>query len=108
MTIDHVTIDTLMTWARAHAPYVAFPAGLALGMKRRVRLEIAAVPYIGYANGLGQRADVTGAAPTHERVQVRVYLAEPRCRQHEGPTWHNIVTEKIPYECGPLAETRIG
>jgi hypothetical protein len=81
-----VDIDTLMTWARAHAPGTQ-------PRRRRVRLEIAAE---------SPGCEVTRC---HERIVARIWLAEPRCgHQFIGP--HNHYGSGC--ECGPLAETRIG
>jgi hypothetical protein len=92
MTIDHVTIDTLMTWARAHAPYKISSDAEGI-WKRRVRLEIAAE----------WCADPQDSGSVYGIV-ARAYLAEPRCCPYI--IWPR--TEADGHECGPLAETRIG
>jgi hypothetical protein len=84
-----VDIDTLMTWARSHAPLID-TTNWALRERRRVRLEIAAVCPAGLKT------------PCHEPVIVaRAFLAEPRCHP-----WRTMYVG--PCECGPLMETRIG
>jgi hypothetical protein len=102
MIIDQTTIDTLMTWARIHAPtYMNGPLGDGFSpQRRRVRLEIAAervhFPEWG-GDGPGQSNPV---------IVARAYLAEPRCSPPQNCKDNDPCSFHC--ECSPLAETRIG
>jgi len=104
MTIDHTVIESLMAWARQQAPLDKTKSFIPDNImepwprRRRVRIEISVEPYIGRIGWFGRQAG--NDPPTHERVQCRVYLAEPRCNLSGSP--------HINCECKPIAETRIG
>jgi hypothetical protein len=96
MQLDHVLIDTLMAWARAHAPYEIPPAGMEfrdIVPRRRVRLEISS-----------ELRELQCGCCEEQAIIARAYLAEPHCVAL-GPIHRGI---EIACECGPLAETRIG
>ena len=97
-----VDIDTLMTWARAHAPLDPPLAPAKWLRRRRVRLEIAA-----------EREWVACDRPEicidhmvpRERVVARAYLASPRCINYHQ--YADTDEGNVPCECDPIAETRI-
>ena len=91
-----VDIDTLMTWARAHAPYYS-TTSVDVRPRRRVRLEIT-VEYTDLEDWLNRLFRDTA----EHIVVARVYLAEPRCVVAARHGKDDVC------ECGPLAETRIG
>jgi hypothetical protein len=99
MTFDDHEIDTLMTWARQHAPILPWDDRWEDERKskhRRVLLEIAAEEH----DCLPSCHNPCLVNGEHDRVIARAYLAEPRCHP-----WHMYVG---PCECSPLAETRLG
>jgi hypothetical protein len=65
-----VDIDTLMTWARGHAPVDGIHWDADIQVRRRVRLEIAAERAVNTHTRRGYT----------EHVVARAYLAEPRCK----------------------------
>jgi hypothetical protein len=89
-----VDIDTLMTWARAHAPYPTTTPP----MRRRVLLEIAAERTVNTHTRRGYG----------EIIIACVYLAEPRCFGTFISTIYPPTTNHEYCECGPIAEMRIG
>src|ERR1700722_9908395 len=98
-----VDVDTLMTWARAHAPTERVSTGFSPVtpiLRRRVRLEIAAEG--AEEISLASHPACSKVVYDNRRIVARAYLAEPRCVVAARHGKDDVC------ECGPLAETRIG